>query len=185
MANPNRPYRVGMARPEQRYIETEVIYPDMSRGVATVIPREFPYTWNPVNGVVPQSSARLGGVLDDVWNKIVDVGTEAGQGIIKDGTESIKDHAGAGVEDLLNSTAGKQFLDAVKVKAGEGVVDVFKKNGGNLIVLAVAAGIVGGAVSSKMPKTGTLLAAGAGIWAIMNLLNAVAPGAPAATPKKK
>ena len=83
----DRPYRVGMARPVQRYIEPVEIYEDLKRGRATTMPDNFGYTWTPVNG--------LGGVgaLQDDLLKI-------GQGIIEAGAGAAKDKAKEGIVEI-------------------------------------------------------------------------------------
>jgi len=163
------PYRVGMARAQQRYIEPDRIYTDMARGERTRIPSEFGFTWNPVNGYAP---AQVHGVAEDLFNAAIN----AGRGVVDEGTKKVtgdvKDTLSKGAEDFLNSTPGKQVLDAVKAKAAEGVTDVVKKQAPNLIMLAVAGGAVGGALSAKLGKTGTVLALGVAGWAVMQLLKA-------------
>jgi hypothetical protein len=170
------PYRVGMAREAQRYIEPDEIYTDMSRGPATRIPRQFPFSWNPVNGLGATNDASSSGLLDDVFQSIIDVGTETGKEVIGDGKKSIEDRASQGIEDFLNSTPGKQLLDKVKDKAAEGVTGVVKDQAPNLILLAVAGGAVGGAISAKLGKAGTIMALVVAGWATMQIVNAKVPG---------
>ncbi len=178
----NRPYRVGMARPNQRYIEPDAIYPDLRRGERTSIPAQFPFTWNPVNGLgAPDVQSQ--GFLDDVFNAVIDVGKDATKGVIDDGKKSAEDRAKQGIEELIRSGAGKALLEAVEAKAADGVTKVVKQQGVNLILLAVAGGAVGGVLSEKLGKMGTVLAIATAGWAGMQILKGVAPPPPA--PKKR
>lgn len=167
----NRPYRVGMAREAQRYIEPDAIYTDMSRGAATRIPRQFPFTWNPVNGLGDAQSAQTAGLLDDFFDAVVDTGKKTGRDVVED----VENRAGSGIEDFLNSTPGKQLLDKVKSKAAEGVTEVVKDQAPNLILLAVAGGAVGGALSAKLGKAGTIGALLVAGWAAMQIVDAKVP----------
>ena len=58
----------------------------------------------------------------------------------------------------------------------DGVVEVVQGQAPNLILLAVAGGAVGGALSAKLGKTGTVLALVVAGWAGYQLLNVKAPG---------
>jgi len=171
MAHPtNRPYRVGMARGPQRYIEPDEIYTDMARGETRRIPREFGWTWNPVNGL-GATNASSQSILDDVFKVIVD----GGKKVADDTKRSVEDRASSGIEDFLNSTPGRALLDKVKAKAAEGVTDVVKDQAPNLILLAVAGGAVGGALSEKLGKIGTLGALLLAGWAALQIVNAKVP----------
>lgn len=186
-----------MARPQQRYIEPDVIYTDMARGPRERIPREFPYSWNPVNGYTSFNTARarssqgygdatewardsvngLGaGFLEDAFSSVVNAITETGQKtaeqVVGDTKKSVKERAEQGVEELIRSGPGQELLAAVEKKAAEGVTAVVKENAPNLIMLAVAGGAVGGALSAKLGKTGTVLALLVAGWAGMQLLDA-------------
>lgn len=156
-----RPYRVGMARPAQRYIEPDEIYTEMVRGSPTRIPARFPFTWNPVNGL---GSLEVNGFVDDLIH--------AGQGIVDDTTQAAKDQGKQAVLNSLNNTpAGRAFLQTVQDQAQQGVVKVVAAQAPNLIVLAVAAGVVGGAIASKTGKLGTGLALAVGVFAGIRLLS--------------
>lgn len=157
-----RPYQVGMQREPQRYIEPDVIYDDMRRNERVTMPPQFPFTWTPVNGL-----GATGGLVDDVFNAIKDVG----QGVARDTQQSVKDRASSAIPDLLKSTQGKALLDAVEKAAQNGVVKEVKKNAPNLMLFAVAGGAVGGALSSKLGKTGTVLALATAGWAAWQLMN--------------
>lgn len=157
-----RPYRVGTQREPQRYIEPDVIYDDLRRGPSTSMPPNFPYTWTPVNGL-----GSVDGFVDDVFNAVKDVG----QGVARDTQQSVKDRAATAIPDLLKSTQGKALLDAVEQAAQAGVVKEVKKNAPNLMLFAVAGGAVGGALSSKLGKTGTVLALATAGWAAWQLMN--------------
>lgn len=178
---PTHPYRVGMARQPQRVIEPDAIYEDMQTGPPTRIPREFPYSWNPVNGFDArstgesraQSSARMGGLFDD----LIKAGQDLASGTVDDAKKVVGDRGSQAVQDFINSTAGKQLLDKVQDKATEGVTTVVKQQGINLIMLAVAGGAVGGAISSKLGKTGTVLALIVAGFAANRIIKAVAPPA--------
>lgn len=174
-----RPYRVGMARPQQRYIEPDVIYSDLARGERVSIPRQFPYSWNPVNGL-GASEVQSSSFLDDAFNKVTDIvteeGTKAGEGIIDEG----KKRAGEGIQDIVKGTPGQQLLDEVEARARVGVQKEVQKHAPDLMLLAVAGGAVGGALSAKLGKTGTVLALAVAAWSGWQLLNAGAP-----EPKKK
>jgi len=164
-----RPYRVGMARPPQRYIEPTEIYSDMQHRPDVTMPRALPYTWTPVNGlgaadVVPA------GFLEEVVKEVIDSSKQAGQDAAKDK-----------VKELINSTAGKELLDAVETSAREGVVTEVKKNAPNLLLFAVAGGAIGGALSAKLGKTGTVLAIALAVWSGFQLMNPE----PVAPPAKK
>lgn len=165
----DRPYRVGMARPVQRYIEPTEIYEDLKRGRSTTMPDNFGYTWTPVNG--------LGGV--DGVGSLQDDLLKFGQGLLEAGAGAAKDKAKEGIVDFINSTPGKQFLDAVQNSAREGVVKEVKKNAPNLMLFAIAGGAIGGALSAKLGKTGTVLAIGLAVWSGWQLMN------PGDAPKKK
>lgn len=147
----DRPYRVGMARPVQRYIEPTEIYEDLKRGRSTTMPPDFGYTWTPVNGL-----GGVGALTDD---------------LLKAGSDAISQKAKEGAASFVESAAGKQMLDAVQASAREGVVKEVKKNAPNLILLAVAGGAAGGILSAKLGKTGTALAVGLAVWAGWKLLN--------------
>ncbi len=170
---PNRPYRVGMAREAQRYIEPDEIYTDMARGAVTRIPRQFPFTWNPVNGLgqVGASEAQSASIVDDFFNSI----TETGDKVVDDTKKSIDDRTASGIEDFINSTPGRQLLDKVKGKAAEGVTEVVRDQAPNLILLAVAGGAVGGALSAKLGKAGTIGALLVAGWAVTQIVNAKVP----------
>jgi hypothetical protein len=157
-----RPYKVGQQRPVQRYIEPDAIYDDLRRGERTSMPPNFPFTWTPVNGLGTTS-----GFVDDVFNAVKDVSS----GVAKDTQQSVTDRAGAAIPDLLKSTQGRALLKAVEDAAQAGVVKEVKKNAPNLVLLAVAGGAVGGAVSAKLGKTGTVLALVTAGWATWQLLN--------------
>lgn len=169
-----RPYKVGMARPPQRVIAPDEIYSDMARGRSAQIPRAFPYSWNPVNGV-----GDMGSFFDDAFNKItdavIDTGKETTKEVVGDTKRSVEERAGEGIQDLINSGPGQQFLDVVEERATAGVTAVVKENAPNLMMLAVAGGAVGGALSAKLGKTGTVLALGVAAWASWRLLNATVP----------
>jgi len=165
------PYRVGMARATQRYIEPDEIYPDLSRGRPTTMPRQFPWTWNPVNGLgavsSPSSSARIDGFFDDLLR--------SGSGLVEDVTKDTTESVSSELEKFIRSGPGAEFLNKVEDKAAEGVVKVVKQEAPNLIALAIAGGAVGGALSSKLGKTGTVLALVVGAYAASQILKAVAP----------
>ena len=187
MSDSNRPYRVGMARPAQRYIEPDEIYEGLRRGAPTRIPAQFPFTWNPVNGYIDAEysvsgvgAAGMSGALEDAFNSLIQGGQKAAAGVVKDTTSAAQDASARAIEDFINSTPGHVFLDKVQQKAADGVTGVVKQQGLNLILLAVAGGAVGGALSSKLGKTGTVLALLVGGYAAMQIVNAVAP-----TPPKK
>jgi len=167
----NRPYRVGMARASQRYIEPDAIYTDMVRGQPTRIPAQFPYTWTPVNGLGAVTPA---GFIEDTFNKIVQAGGDAAKGAAGDVIDSAKDRATTGIQDVIKGTPVEELLLKVEQRAADGVTKVVKKQGVNLILLAVAGGAVGGALSAKLGKTGTVLALGVAGWAAMQILNAAA-----------
>lgn len=159
----NRPYKVGMSRNSNRYIEPDQIYTEFRPGRPTSIPRDFPWTWNPVNGL-----GGVDGILEDL--------EAAGRSIIGAGTQAGKDKAKDVLLDQLNNTpAGKALLETVKAQAAEGVTDVVKQNAPNLIMLAVAGGAVGGALSAKLGKTGTVLALLVGGFAAFQLINTKPP----------
>jgi hypothetical protein len=189
-----------MARQQQRYIEPDEIYTDMARGSRERIPREFPYSWNPVNGYTAYNTARarssqgygdatewatdsvggLGaGFLEDAFSNIVSAVTETGQKtaeqVVGDTKKSAEERAAQGIEELLRGGPGQALLAAVEKKAAEGVTAVVKDNAPNLIMLAVAGGAVGGALSAKLGKTGTVLALLVAGWAGVQLLNAKVP----------
>lgn len=155
-----RPYRVGTQRAPQRYIEPDAIYEDLRRGAPTEIPREFPYSWNPVNG--------LGDVGTDFLNLVKNVGS----GVANDTKTSVENRASSGVSDFLRSGPGKELLTAVEGKAADGVTKVVVKQAPNLMMLAVAGGAVGGALSAKLGKAGTIGALLVAGWATMQLLDA-------------
>ncbi len=174
----NRPYRVGMAREGQRYIEPDEIYTDMARGRSTSIPARFPFTWNPVNGLGgtglgdATATAASSNPISDVFNSLIN----AGEGVVGSGTKSADDAAKQQMLDFLNNTpAGNALLSTVKQEAADGVVGVVKANAPNLIMLAVAGGAVGGALSAKLGKAGTLGAIGVAIWAGLQLMKAKPP----------
>ncbi len=170
MAPPNRPYRVGMDRPAQRYVEPDEIYEDMARGRPTTIPREFGNTWNPVNGVPGLMRRGLGGPAEDLFASIV----KAGQNVVSTTQGAIEDGGKQAALDAINSSpAGKALLDAVQGRAADGVTSVVKKQGVNLILLGAAAGVVGGAVASKTGKLGVLAAMALAGWAAMQILEGV------------
>lgn len=178
----NRPYKVGMDRPQGRYIEPDAIYTDMAPGRPTRIPREFPYTWNPVNGFATRglgatpSGASSQGFVEDVFDAIVDVGKETGKKVVDDTKSNLTDGGSKAVEDFLNNTpAGKLLLDKVKQKAADGVTGVVKEQAPNLIVLAVAGGAVGGALSAKLGKVGTIGAIGLALYCAFQIYNAKPP----------
>lgn len=173
MTKSNRPYRVGMARESQRYIEPDAIYDDLRRGPPTQIPARFGFTWTPVNGL--GAAAAPAGFVDDVFDAIVKEGSQAGSGIVQDGKSSIEDRSSKAIEDFLNSTPGKQLLDRVKSKAADGVTEVVKEQGPNLIMLAVAGGAVGGVLSEKLGKAGTIGALLVAGWAALKIMNAKPP----------
>ena len=163
----DRPYRVGMARPVQRYIEPTEIYQDLKRGRSTTMPDNFGYTWTPVNGL-----DGVGVIQDDLL--------KFGQGLLEAGLDAAGDKAKTGIVDFIKSTEGKKLLDAVENSAREGVVKEVKKNAPNLLMFAVAGGAIGGALSAKLGKTGTVLAIGLAVWSGYQLMNPEAP-----TPPKK
>lgn len=183
----SRPYRVGMAREPQRYIEPDAIYEDLSTGPRERIPRRFPFSWNPVNGLgaTEDQQFQSASIIDDVWSVVKDTGTEASKGIVDDTKKSVEDRVSTGVEDFINSTPGKKFLDKVEQRATEGVTGVVKQNAPYLMLLAVAGGSVGGALSSKLGKTGTVLALAVAAWSGWQLLNAQVPVEGASSPKKR
>jgi hypothetical protein len=160
MSNSKRPYQVGMQRASQRYIEPDEIYADLRRGERTSLLPQFPNTWTPVNGLV-----------DDVFNAAKNVAT----GVASDTQKSVSDRASSAIPDLLKSTQGAALLKAVEGAAQEGVVKEVKRAAPNLIMLAVAGGAVGGAVSAKLGKTGTVLALGVAGWAAWQLISPPAP----------
>jgi hypothetical protein len=159
-----------MARPAQRYIEPDAIYMDLQRGAPTQIPAEFGWTWNPVNGL-GASDATSANVIDDVFSSIVRGGGE----VVDDTRKNVEDKASSGIEDFLNSTPGRALLDKVKSKAEEGVTEVVKENAPHLMILAVAGGAVGGALSAKLGKIGTVGAIALALFAGHQLLNAKVP----------
>lgn len=167
MADLRRPYRVGTQRSPQRYIPPDEIYEDLQRGPPLEMPRQFPYSWNPVNGLsgVPTG---VGAIGDEFLNLVKDVTT----GVAKDTQQSVENRASSGIDDFLRSTPGKQLLTAVEGKAAEGVTKVVKKQAPNLMLLAVAGGAVGGAVSAKLGKAGTIAALGVALWAGFQVMNA-------------
>lgn len=156
--DPNRPYKVGMARPQGQVLTPDEVYPSLRRGGPTSIPREFGWTWNPVNGV--PAFGGLGGPLDD---------------FLRDVSDSAEGNTSKAVEDMLRSGPGKELLNKVEQKAADGVVKVVKDQAPNLMMLAVAGGAIGGAVSEKLGKAGTLAAIGLALWAGYQLLNAKVP----------
>src|SRR3989304_4741248 len=161
-------YDPRMARPNQRYIEPDAIYTDMDQGAMVRVPAQFPFTWNPVNGL-GATTATPAGFLEDAWDTIVQVG-EGAAGASK---KAVEDRAKQGAEDFLNKDpVGKLILDKIKEKAVEGVTEVVRGQAPNLMLLAVAGGAVGGALSSKLGKTGTVLALVVAGWAGYQLLNA-------------
>jgi len=164
----DRPYRVGMARPVQRYIEPAEIYEDLKRGRSTTMPDNFGYTWTPVNGL-----DGVGAIQDDIL--------KFGQDVLNAGAGAAKDKAEEGIINFINSTPGKKLLDAIENKAREGVVKEVKKNAPNLMLFAVAGGAIGGALSAKLGKTGTVLAIGLAVWSGWQLMNPDVPP----PPKKK
>ncbi len=149
-----------MARPAQRYIEPTEIYQDLQRGSGTQIPRDFPYTWNPVNGLGSVESRQVGDFFSDLINSV----TGAAGGAASDEAN-----------EFLRSGPGKEFFLKVEDSAAVGVTEVVKQQAPNLILLAVAGGAVGGALFSKLGKTGTVLAIGVAGLAAFRILNAVAP----------
>jgi hypothetical protein len=155
-----------MARPPQRYIEPTEIYTDMRHGPDTVMPRALPYSWTPVNGLGAAEAAPALSIEDVL---------RAGQDVIDASTQAGKDAAKDQIKDLLNTTAGKQLLDAVEASAREGVVTEVKKNAPNLLLFAVAGGAVGGALSAKLGKTGTVLAIALAVWSGFQLMNPPPP----------
>lgn len=163
----HRPYRVGMARPVQRYIEPSEIYEDLKRGRSTSMPDNFGYTWTPVNGL-----GDVGAIQDDLL--------KFGQGVLEAGLDAAGQQAKTGIVDFINSTEGKKLLDAVESSAREGVVKEVKKNAPNLMLFAVAGGAIGGVLSAKLGKTGTTLAVLLAVWSGWQLVNAGSD-----TPKKK
>jgi hypothetical protein len=161
-----RPYKVGTQRAPQRYIEPDVIYDDMRRNERVTMAPQFPNTWTPVNGLDGTS-----GFVDDLFNAVTNVGRE----VVQDTKNSVTDRASSAIPDLLKSTQGKQLLQAVEAAAQDGVVKEVKKNAPNLMLLAVAGGAVGGALSAKLGKTGTVLALVAAGWASWQLMNPAPP----------
>lgn len=161
----DRPYRVGMARPVQKYIEPTEIYTDLKRGPSTTMPDNFGYTWTPVNGF-----DGMGAVQDDLL--------KLGQEVLRTGAGAAGDKAKQGILQLIQSTEGKALLDAIESSARAGVVKEVKKNAPNLMLFAVAGGAVGGALSAKLGKTGTILAIGLALWSGWQLMN------PSEPPKK-
>lgn len=158
-----------MARPAptQRYIEPDEIYPDMGRGRPQQIPAQFPFTWTPVNGL--GAAAAPASFFDDVVKSITDVT----RGVQEDVTKDVSERAKQGLEDFLEKDpAGRALLDKIKQKAAEGVTEVVKKQAPNLMMLAVAGGAIGGVLSEKLGKTGTVLALFVAGWAGYQLLNA-------------
>ena len=184
-------YRVGMQRAAQRYIAPDEIYDDMRSGPSVELPRQFPFSWNPVNGI--PSLASLNGNLrvtvDHDVGSLADYSYAAHRGMsgvgnladdflrlinpVVDETKKVVADRGANVvEDFIRSTAGGKLLDAVEAKAAEGVTKVVKKQAPNLILLAVAGGAVGGVISNKLGKTGVVIALGAAVYAVSQLLKA-------------
>lgn len=157
--DPNRPYRVGMARPQGRVLTPDEVYPSLRRGPSTSIPAEFGWTWNPVNGV-PAFGGLGANPIDDFFRGI---------------QEDTQQRGSEAVEDILRSGPGKELLNKVEQKAADGVVKVVKDQAPNLMLLAVAGGAIGGAVSEKLGKAGTLGAIGLALWAGYQLLNAKVP----------
>ena len=164
------PYRVGTARAPQRYIEPDEIYPEFKRGPSTSIPAQFPWTWNPVNGFSLHglgADASAQNIADDILHTIVNVGQGAAGGA--------SDTAAQQMQQFLDNTpAGHVLLTKVQQKAQEGVVAVVKDNAPNLIMLAVAGGAVGGALSAKLGKTGTVLSIVLAVVAANKLLKSQA-----------
>ena len=170
------PYRVGMTRAPQRYIEPDEIYEDMNLGPHVEMPREFPYTWNPVNGLGSTSGGGRrrrvnGGSVDGFFDDLV----SAAKGVVASGSAAAADPSGAAVQSFINSPAGQQLLNKVQDKAAAGVTNVVKQQGVNLIVLGVAAGAIGGAFAARFGKLGTLIALAGGGLAIAQIMNATAP----------
>lgn len=162
--DPNRPYRVGMDRPQGRVLTPDEIYPSLRRGPSTSIPAEFGWTWNPVNGLGGVGSHHVGSALDDLF-----------RGIVSDGSQSVEDRTSQAVEDVLRSGPGKELLTAVENKAAVGVTKVVKAQAPNLMLLAVAGGAIGGTVAFKLGKAGTIAALLVAGWAGYQLLNAKVP----------
>lgn len=160
----DRPYRVGMARPVQRYIEPVEIYSDLKRGRSTTMPDNFGYTWTPVNGLE--------------------------EDLLKAGKEALRAGAGVVVSELTVSEEGKKLLAAVEASARAGVVKEVKKNAPNLMLFAIAGGAIGGVLSQKLGKAGTALAIGLAVWSGYQLMQPSepalpAPPAPPAPPARK
>lgn len=178
MADENRPYRVGMARVGQRYIEPDAIYLDMQRGDRARIPREFPYTWNPVNGFSGTGLGRVPGFgatdtltaqssnpVNDLLNVINQVASSGGA--------AAGDASKTALLNALNNTpAGRALLQTIEAKAADGVGTLFKKQAPNLLLLAIAGGAIGGVAAQKLGKAGTVGAIGLAIFAVFNIFNA-------------
>lgn len=175
----NRPYRVGMARAAQRYIEPDEIYEDLSRGKPARIPARFPFTWNPVNGLGHVGGGGLAGPVDDLFQAIVDTGKSAAGNVVDVGKGQAGDEAQKATDAFFKTAAGKVLQDKIKQKAAEGVTGVVKKQAPNLIMLGVAAGAIGGTLSSKMGKTGTAIAIGVAFFAVYQLLTVSVDDTPA------
>lgn len=82
----------------------------------------------------------VGGLLDDivaVGKKALDAGSKAGQGA-----------AGDEVEKLLRGSELAPLLDKVEAAGKAGAIDAAKENAPWVIGMAVAAGLLGGAVAS-------------------------------------
>lgn len=156
----DRPYRVGMARPVQRYIEPTEIYSDLKHGASTTMPDNFGYTWTPVNGL---GGVEVGALQDDLL--------KIGQDILNAGAGAAGDKAKEAIINFINSTEGKRLLKAVEDSAREGVVKEVKKNAPNLMLFAIAGGALGGAISAKLGKTGTALSIALAVWSAYQLMN--------------
>jgi hypothetical protein len=177
-----RPYRVGMQRPNQRYISPDEIYDDMPSSAPVEMPRQFPFSWNPVNGLgarprelggnlrltIDHDVNGLGSVTSDFLNLVQNVGS----GVVNAGGGAAKDKASSEIESFLRSSAAAPMLKAVEEKAAEGVTKVVKKQAPNLMLLAVAGGAVGGAVSAKLGKIGTIGALLVALYAAREILKA-------------
>lgn len=158
--DPNRPYKVGMARPQGRVLTPDEVYPSLRRGGPTSIPEEFGWSWVPVNGLGGPALGGLGSPLDDFLNDV---------------SNSAEGNTSKAVEDMLRSGPGKELLNKVEQKAADGVVKVVKDQAPNLMLLAVAGGAIGGVLSEKLGKAGTIGAIGLAMWAGYQLLNAKVP----------
>jgi hypothetical protein len=170
-----------MSREPQRVLTPSDVYEDMRRGTDVSIPAEFPYTWETEDlqqdaQFNPPRASGVGSVRDDLFlpgmsgvGALQDDLFKFGQDLLQQGQEK----AGEIVKGKIPPALTKAIEDAAQA----GVVKEVKKHAPNLLLFAVAGGAIGGALSAKLGKTGTVLAIGLAVWSGMQMMQAAKEGA--------